>query len=161
MLLKQCLKAAKRVLILIHVLICYNTVTHSWLWKKKIVCKQQIWTAPSPVCTPYVCKILMDFNTVLCSCCNQRASFSVTLIKLRAGSQINIMHPLRHTQGGELEAAALRSSQEPQQTDVEWQRHSRDPDREEGRTWQANNVPLIYWSQLKRKRLSNPRVTEP
>lgn len=115
MLLKQCLKAAKRVLILIHVLICYNTVTHSWLWKKKIVCKQQIWTAPSPVCTPYVCKILMDFNTVLCSCCNQRASFSVTLIKLRAGSQINIMHPLRHTQGGELEAAALRSSQEPQQ----------------------------------------------
>lgn len=32
---------------------------------------------------------------------------------------------------------------------------------EEGRTWQADNVRLIYWSQLKRKRLSNPRVTEP
>lgn len=29
--LKQCLKAAKHVLILIHVLICYDTVTHSWL----------------------------------------------------------------------------------------------------------------------------------
>lgn len=34
--------------------------------------------------------------------------------------------------------------------------------REEGRTWQANNnVHLIYWSQIKRKWLSNPGVTEP
>ena len=125
--------------------------------KRKCVCKHQIWTAPSPVCT-HVCKIPMDFNTGLCSCCNQRASFSVTLIKLGAGSQmtqigsvINIMHPLKRTQGGKLAAAALRPSHEPQQTDVEWQWHSRDPDRGGGQNMAGGQCSSHLLEPVKEK----------
>ena len=63
---------------------------------------------------------------------------------------------LKHILGEILAAAAHEAADRCDVTDTE--RRSRERRAEHGR---PHNVHLIYWSKLKRKRLSNPRVTEP